>query len=65
MRWDEVAVELVSIFMGSIVLLLVKETLDLEHRRRQTLKFQYSKLGEWDYRPHELFVQLCCAVGID
>lgn len=64
-RWDEIAVELVSIVMGSIVLLLVKETLDSEHRRRLILKFQYSKLREWDYRSHELFVQLCCAMGID
>ncbi len=65
MRRDEITVELVSIVIGSIVLLLVKETLDSEHRRRLILKFQYSKLREWDYRSHELFVQLCCAMGID
>lgn len=64
-RWDEIVTELVSITLGSIILLFVKETLDAERRRSRILKLQYSKLREWDYRSFDLFMQLCSAVSVD
>ena len=58
-------VELVSIALGSIILLFIKETLDEERRRNRTLKTQYSKLMTWAYDSCDIYHQLCASAGID